>query len=254
MSLRTSLDLAFAVVLVFFSMRLLVSIVRTTTAEIAQQRTSRRPQEGDEERLERLWTQLRPLLAPGRPVPVVALADGPTSTAMCWPGRRPRLVFRRTLLDEPSAEAMCGEVAHEYSHTFKPPIAFIFLAILAVVLGAELVGSAMTWSPDAPLTNLLIPCIFASTGAGYAVNARLSQREELRADRQAAELLGSARPVIAMLEQLRADCRARGIDPDRWRLSDRLGASHPPVEVRIRALGQTRDRDQEPKLRGRTGR
>jgi Zn-dependent protease with chaperone function len=59
----------------------------------------------------------------------------------------------------------------------------------------------------------------------------------VRGDRQAAELLGRAGLVIAMLEQVRADCRALGIDADRWRLSDRLFVTRPPVEVRIRALG-----------------
>ena len=79
---------------------------------------------------------------------------------------------------------------------------------------------------------------FSGVG-GYALMARLSQREELRADRHAAELLGSTRPVIAMLEQMRRDYHARGIDPDRWRRSDRLLASHPPIEGRISALTRT---------------
>jgi len=71
---------------------------------------------------------------------------------------------------------------------------------------------------------------------------RLSQREALRADRHAAQLLGSAAPVIAMLEQVQADCRVLGVDADRWRRSDRLLATHPPVEARIRALSRSPER------------
>jgi hypothetical protein len=47
---------------------------------------------------------------------------------------------------------------------------------------------------------------------------------------------------ISLLEQVRADCRALGIDADRWRLSDRLFGTHPPVEVRIRALSRSPER------------
>ncbi|MGO9954396.1 MAG: hypothetical protein ACLP50_00170 [Solirubrobacteraceae bacterium] len=60
-----------------------------------------------------------------------------------------------------------------------------------------------------------------------------------RADRHAAVLLASTRPVIAMLEQMRRDYHARGIDSDRWRRSDRLLASHQPIEGRIQALTRT---------------
>ncbi len=145
-------------------------------------------------------------------------------------------MFRRTLLEQP-VEVVLGEVAHEYAHTFKPPTMLVVLAAWLLLVVGELVALAVTLSSDAPLLgNPLVACLAFSGAGGYALMARLSQREELRADRHAAGLLASARPVIAMLEQVRRDFHARGIDPDRWRRSDRFLASHPPVAVRIQAL------------------
>lgn len=79
----------------------------------------------------------------------------------------------------------------------------------------------------------------ASAAGGGALILRLSQGEELRADRQAAELLGSAGPVIAMLEQVRADYRALGIDSDRWR---RRTGCLPPTHPSRSVSGRWADR------------
>ncbi|MGO9899920.1 MAG: M48 family metalloprotease [Solirubrobacteraceae bacterium] len=218
-----------------------VLTIRDLAREIADRRAGSRPHPGDDERLERIWSYLRPLLVPGRPIPTVALGDGPTSRAVgLHPGRRPRLVFRRGLLEQPSVEVVLGEVAHEYAHTFKPPTMLVVLAAWLLLVVGELVALAVSFWSDAPLLGNPFVALLAFSGVGgYALMARLSQREELRADRHAAELLGSARPVVAMLEQVRRDDHARGIDSDRWRRSDRLLASHPPVEVRIQALTLT---------------
>jgi Zn-dependent protease with chaperone function len=152
-------------------------------------------------------------------------------------------VIRRGLLEQPSVEALRAEVGHEYSHTFKPPTATVVVVALAALLVAELATLVVSLSSHAPLRAIALGVSFLASGAGGgALILRLSQGEELRADRQAAELLGSAGAVIAMLEQLRADCRALGIDADRWRLSDRLFGTHPPVEVRIRALSRSPER------------
>jgi Zn-dependent protease with chaperone function len=125
-------------------------------------------------------------------------------------------VIRRGVLEQPSVEALRGEVTHEYSHTFKPPTATVVGLSLAVVLVTELAALMITPSPHAPLRAIALGVSLFATGAGYIVlTLRLSQPEELRADSHAAELLGSAAPVIAMLEQLHADCRARGVDADR---------------------------------------
>jgi len=198
-----------------------------------------RPQAGDQERLERIWSELRPLLVAGHPVPTVVLRDAPTSTSLCIPGRRPRLVIRRGLLEQPSAEALRGELGHEYSHTFKPPTATVVVVALAALLLAEFATLMITASPHAPLRAISLVISWVVTAAGTNVLILwLSRREELRADRHAARLLGSAEPVIAMLEQVQADSRALGVDADRGRLSDRLFATHPPVEARIRALSR----------------
>jgi Zn-dependent protease with chaperone function len=206
----------------------------------ADRRAGSRPQPGDDERLELIWSYLRPLLVPGRQVPTVALDDAPTSRALgLLPARRSRLVIRRALLEWP-VEVVRGEVAHEYAHTFKPPTMLVALATWLLLVVGELVALAVSFSSGAPLLGNPFVVLLAFSGVGgYALMARLSQREELRADRHAAELLGSTRPVIAMLEQMRRDYHARGIDPDRWRRSDRLLASHPPIEGRISALTRT---------------
>lgn len=234
-------ELGLVVLFLLLSCTCVVLIVRNLAREISARRAGSRPQPGDDERLKRIWSYLRPLLVPGRSIPTVALGNGPTSRAVgLQPGRHPRLVFRRALLDQPSAEVVLGEVAHEYAHTFKPPTMVVVLAAWLLLLFGELAALAVTLSSHAPLPgNPLVVCSVVSAAGGYALLARLSQREELRADRHAAQLLASARPVIAMLEQVRHDCHARGIDPDRWRRSDRLLASHPPVAVRIQALTLT---------------
>ena len=106
--------------------------------------------------------------------------------AGCWSSRR--------------FEALRGEVAHDCSHTFKPPTATVVVVVaLAALLVAEL---ATLMSSHPPQRAISLGVSFFATAGGHALILRLSQREELRADRKAAELLGSAGPVIAMLEQL----------------------------------------------------
>ncbi len=115
-------------------------MVRTLAREIADRRAGSRPQPGDEERLERIWSYLRPLLVPGRRIPTVVLGDGPTSRAVgLQPGKHPRLVFRRVLLEQPSVDVLRGEVSHEYAHTFKPPTMAVVLAawLLLLVRGSS---------------------------------------------------------------------------------------------------------------------
>ncbi len=233
---------ALGVLLVLVFVFVFVQFVRAFARMCAPFRADR-PQAGDEERLERIWSELQPLLVAGHPVPTVVLRDGPTSTALCVPGMRPRLVIRRGLLEQPSAEALRGELAHEYSHTFKPSTATVVVVALAALLVAEFATLVITASPHAPLRaiSLIVSWVVTAAG-GHVLILWLSRREERRADRQAAQLLGSPGPMIAMLEQVRADCRALGVDADRWRRSDRLWATHPPVEVRIRALSRLPER------------
>ncbi len=234
--LELGLEIPFLVAMIV----LVVGMARMFRGEVAQYGVSRRAQPGDDKRLEVIWSHLGPLLVPGHPIPTVALRDGLVSSAIWRPGRPPRLVFRRALLAQ-LVEVLRGEIAHEYAHTFKSKKMTAGLAgALVVLLASELGAVALTWSSVNPLANPLVTCFFATVAGWYALAARLSRREELRADHHAANLLGSARPVIAMLEQMREDCRAHGSDPDQWRLSDRLLATHPPVEVRIQALSHSR--------------
>ncbi|MGO9954397.1 MAG: hypothetical protein ACLP50_00175 [Solirubrobacteraceae bacterium] len=117
----------------------------------ADRRAGSRPQPGDDERLELIWSYLRPLLVPGRQVPTVALDDAPTSRALgLLPARRSRLVFRRALLEWP-VEVVRGEVAHEYAHTFKPPTMLVALATWLPLVVGELVALAVSFSSGAPL-------------------------------------------------------------------------------------------------------
>ncbi len=96
---------------------------------------------------------------------------------------RPQLVIRRGLLAQPSVETLRGELAHEYSHTFKPPTATVVVVALAALLVAEFATLVITASPHAPLraTSLIVSWVATAAG-GYVLILRLSQREELRAD------------------------------------------------------------------------
>ena len=60
-------------------------------------------------------------LAGDGPVPAVALTDKPRSTAYpARPWRPARIEIRREIAARGPADALRGEVAHEYAHVFRP--------------------------------------------------------------------------------------------------------------------------------------
>ncbi len=114
------------------------------------------------------------------------------------------------------ADALRGEVAHEYAHVFRPDtwrhFAFSLLSteIGAVGLTAWLISVVVPWFDPAHRAHAPLYLGFWLAGmllicTGVYCSAWASHRRELRADALAAELLGDAGPVLAMLD----DCQAR---------------------------------------------
>ena len=144
-----------------------------------------------------------------RPLPAISLTDKPVSTAYPARGwRAARIEIRREAAVSRCADALRGEIAHEYAHVLDPAGARQFaLTLLAFEIGALglagwLVGAIAPWYDRAHsllwlgfwLAGILL------IGAGMCLGGWLSHRRELRADALAAKLLGDAGPVLAMLE------------------------------------------------------
>ena len=155
-------------------------------------------------------------LADDGPVPAVALTDKRRSTAYpARPWRPARIEIRREIADRGPSDALCGEVAHEYAHVFRPDtwrhfgFAVLSIEIGAVGLAAWLTGIVGPWFDPAqrahgPLYLGLWLAGMLLIGAGVSCSARASHRREPSADALAAELLGDAGPVLAFLDGFQA--------------------------------------------------
>ena len=149
-----------------------------------------------------------------RRLPIVTLTDQLRSTA--YPARRwrpPRLAIRRRIAPGGPSAALRGEIAHESANVLRPDTWRHFaLSLLATELGAVglvawLTGVIAPWL-DRAHSLLWLGFWLGGTAlicAAFCCSAWVSHRRELRADALAAELLGDAGPVLALLE----DCQAR---------------------------------------------
>ncbi len=179
------------------------------------QASSTRP--GEHDPLAIVTAELKRLAGDG-PFPAVALTGKPRSTAYpARPWRPARIEIRREIAARgPSdSDALRGEVAHEYAHVLRPDtwrhFVFSLLAteIGAVGLTAWLIGVVGPWFDPAHRAHAPLYLGFWLAGmllicAGLYCGAWASHHRELGADALAAELIGDAGPVLAMLD----DCRA----------------------------------------------
>jgi hypothetical protein len=184
------------------------TVTRDLRRALARRRAGSGPEAGDEWRVDgasndfrALWNDFRAVLLCGDPIRTVALKDERDGGAALRAARAARLVLSRSLA----------------------------MPVVSVALGLAGALVVAWWSLSSILACSFLVCFLV-------VMAWVSRRETLRADRHAAVLLGSAGPVVAMLEQMREDRRAEGRAVDRWRLVGRVFADCPPVEVRIEAL------------------
>ena len=196
------------------------------------------PERGDEARLRAVAEILDELRGDG-PAPVVMLSGERSSrAARARRGRPPRLWVSREAIDV-GGSALRGEVAHEYAHVVDG--AHVRDTILKVagwmVLAVGAVSGTMAYPSLAPATAPPLTVLAVWLGgslawgcAGCWVRSR-NHRIELRADRAAAELLGSVDPVLAMHERLH-DVRAG----HKRRRRIQAWFTHPTPSRRRRAL------------------
>lgn len=196
---------------------------------------------GDAQRLAKIDAVLHEI-AGDDILPRVALTDSADSCVLPGiRGRRARLwVSRRTV--DAGPVALRGELAHEYAHLVDPRHwhdALIAIAGWAVFSLLAFTG----WATPMVLTStrpadISIVGIVTLWSAGWLCIAcgcwwftRITHRRELRADRTAAQLLGSVDPVLVVIDRVRAVHRQR---PRLQRAFARL--THPDPEERREAL------------------
>lgn len=149
------------------------------------------------------------------PAPVVMLSGERSSqAARARRGRPPRLWVSREAVDA-GGIALRGEIAHEYAHIVDGEHVRDTGLKLAgwLVLALAAVSASMVYPSLAPATASPLAVVAVWLGgwlawgcAGCWVRS-CNHRIELRADRTAAELLGSVDPVLTMHERLH-DVRA----------------------------------------------
>ena len=122
-------------------------------------------------------------------------------------GRPPRLWVSREAVD---ASGIAFELAHEYAHvvdgehvrdTTLKLAGWIVLALAAVSGTMVYPSLAPATTPPSTILAVWLAGWLAWWSAGCWVRS-LNHRIELRADRTAAELVGSVEPVLAMHERL----------------------------------------------------
>lgn len=196
---------------------------------------------GDPERLAAVDVVLRELAA-GRPLPHVTLTDSADSVAVPSVfGRRARMWVSRGTVAA-GIDALRGEVAHEYAHLIDPDHwrdAALAMAGWAAAAGVYFGSLAVpmllpTLRPElgqilAVLALWIVGWLALGCGCWWC--ARITHRRELRADRIAAQLLGSTGPVLTMLDRVSTE-HAKA---PRWRRAfARL--THPDPALRRQAL------------------
>lgn len=189
-------------------------------------------------------------------MPEVAIYPGPPNAFATGPSRNHALVAVSTgllqALDQRTIEAV---LAHEITHvsngdmvtlTLIQGVLNTFIVFISRVVGLA-VDRALLRNDDERgvgigfyVTTLLCELVFGVLATMIVM--WFSREREYRADHGSATLIGSARPMIAALEELAfldagalpSSLHALGIDDQpAW---SRLFSSHPPIDERIAAL------------------
>jgi STE24 endopeptidase len=153
----------------------------------------------------------------------VATGLGPTT----------RIVLHDTVFDLPPAE-VAALTAHELAHVvhrdaWRVALAGAPLALLVGLLLRRLLGGAV----DPRTLTLAVALVLLAEAASGPVVGVVSRRVERAADAGAVALLDDVGPLVGMLRAFVIDDLA---DPEPPRWSVLLGATHPPLGERLRAV------------------
>lgn len=156
-------------------------------------------------------------------------------------GRRSRLwVSRRTV--DAGPVALRGELAHEHAHLIDPNhwrdtiialVVWSAFSLLAVAGWTTPILLSGTRPDEISIVGMVTLWVggWLCLACGCWLLARITHRRELRADRVAAQLLGSVGPVLVMIE------RVLVVDRQRSRLQRAFARlTHPDPEERREAL------------------
>ncbi|MGH8809908.1 MAG: protease HtpX [Noviherbaspirillum sp.] len=194
----------------------------------------------------------------GIPLPEIAVYDGEPNAFATGPSKSKSLVAVSTgLLESMSREEVEAVLAHEVAHiangdmvtlTLIQGVVNTFVTFLARVVG-YLVDQALrkdderqNAGPGIAYTVTVIICDILFGILASIIVMWFSRQREYRADRGAAQILGTPRPMIAALQRLGGlpqgelpkNMAASGIAGGAGLMS--LFTSHPPIEDRIAAL------------------
>ena len=188
-------------------------------------------------------------------MPEVAVYEGAPNAFATGASRNSSLVAVSTgLLQSMSKEEVEAVLGHEVAHiangdmvtlTLIQGVVNTFVIFLSRIIGF-IVDKAIFRTERGVGPGFFIASIVAQIVLGILASmivAWFSRQREFRADRGAAELMGSPRPMIAALAtlggvpagELPQSFEAAGIKQSQSKFLG-LFASHPPIEERIRAL------------------
>jgi heat shock protein HtpX len=229
---------------------------------MAKWSTGARVIDGSEGRTEYWLVQTVKRLADkaGVGMPEVAVYEGTPNAFATGPSRNSSLVAVSTgLLQSMSKDEVEAVLGHEMAHvangdmvtlTLIQGVVNTFVIFLSRIIGF-IVDKVVFRTERGIGPGFFIASIVAQIVLGILASiivAWFSRQREFRADRGAAELMGSPRPMIAALTtlggvaagELPQAFEAHGIKQSQSKFLG-LFASHPPVEERIRALHDMQD-------------
>jgi heat shock protein HtpX len=194
------------------------------------------------------------------PMPRLYVSPDPQPNAFAT-GRNPAnaaVCVNRGILDILTWDELQGVLAHEISHVRNRDILISSVAA-AVATGISFVANMAMWGAmfgggdrdrDSNPIALIATALLAPIAAGL-LQAALSRSREYEADRRGAQLLGTGEPLASALEKLDRGTRAvpamvppsqagayiaNPLAGQKASLAVRFGATHPPMDDRIRRL------------------
>ena len=193
----------------------------------------------------------------GLPMPVVAIADQPQPNAFAT-GRSPQkavVAVTSGLLQHMSTREIEGVIAHELGHIKNRDM--LISTIAAGIAGAIgylpyllMFGGGRRRGGEGGNPLIMIGLAILGPIAAMLIQMAVSRQREFEADRTAAEILGTAEPMMGALQKLDALARRIPMDlpPAAAPLAQvnplaahgggisRLFSTHPPIEERIARL------------------
>lgn len=193
----------------------------------------------------------------GLPMPVVAIADQPQPNAFAT-GRSPQkavVAVTSGLLQHMSPREIEGVIAHELGHIKNRDL--LISTVAAGIAGAIgylpyllMFGGGRRRGGEGGNPLIMIGLAILGPIAAMLIQMAVSRQREFEADRTAAEILGTAEPMMGALQKLDALARRIPMDlpPAAAPLAQvnplaaqgggisKLFSTHPPIEERIARL------------------